>query len=82
MKQLDLILSIVAIVVGFVIAFVLVGTRRTPQAAPAVPKINVTPVMLPPADATFTNSLPGATPGAAGTPTGRRTGKGGAGFRG
>lgn len=83
MKQLDLILSIVAIVVGLVIAFVLVGTRRTPQTAPNVTKINLTPVPLPDAPVAMANQLPGGNNAAASAGAGgRRGGKGGAGFRG
>ena len=76
MKQLDLILSIVAIVIGFVVAFVLVGTRRTPMAAPSVPKIDVSPVALPTAAPVISNGLPGGGGGGAGRMPGRG-GKGG-----
>jgi hypothetical protein len=59
MKQLDLILSIVAIVVGLVVAFVIVGTRRSPGQAPQVKRINIAPVQPPDVPITYAQGLPG-----------------------
>jgi hypothetical protein len=66
MKQLDLILSIVAIVVGLVVAFVIVGTRKSPGIAPAVKHIETAPVALPQVNIPFTNGLPGGSGGGGG----------------
>jgi hypothetical protein len=66
MKQLDLILSIVAIVVGLVVAFVIVGTRKSPGIAPSIKHIETSPVALPQATIPYGNGLPGGSGGGGG----------------
>lgn len=80
MKQLDLILSIVAIVVGLVVAFVIVGTRKPPGVAPTAPHIETAPVALPEVQIPMANGLPGGSKGPASN--GGRRGKGGGGVLG
>ena len=77
MKQLDLILAVSCIVIGFVVVLILLSTKRPPQMAPAVPKINTAPVTLPPGPVVISNGLPGGGGGGMGG-----GGKGKAGFRG
>ncbi|MEA2552136.1 MAG: hypothetical protein QOJ65_312 [Fimbriimonadaceae bacterium] len=76
MKQLDIILSAVAIVIGVVAVIIIIGTKRAPVPAPQVPRINTAEVQLPDAPVAYSNGLPGG--GGGGARMGR--GKGRAGF--
>jgi hypothetical protein len=78
MKQLDLILCAVAIVVGIVGSWVVYAMRPPAQPAPAVKQIDLTPVGLPTGagvDTVYDTHLPGGQGGAMG-----RGGKGKGGF--
>lgn len=75
MKQLDLILCAVAIVIGIVGSWVVWATKQPPAAAPQVKNIDVNPIPVPPASISYSTSLPGGQGGAMG-----RGGKGKAGF--
>jgi hypothetical protein len=66
MKQLDLILCAVAIVIGIIGSWVVYATKPQPQPAPAPKSINLTPATLPQPPIAVTAGLPGAQGGAMG----------------
>ena len=75
MKQLDLILCAVAIVIGIVGSWVVFAMKPQPTPAPAPKQIDLAPATLPPTGLAWDVKLPGAQGGAMG-----RGGKGKGGF--
>ncbi len=78
MKQLDLILCAVAIVIGIVGSWIVWSMRKAPDQAPAVKTIDTTTVTLPPVQPAMSTQLPGASGGAMGRSSGGGKGKFGA----
>ncbi|MES1227717.1 MAG: hypothetical protein ABUL72_03545 [Armatimonadota bacterium] len=81
MKQLDLILCAVAVVIGIVGSWIVWAMRKNPEPAKAPQTIDVSVAQLPNPQPVWTTNLPGASGGAMGR-SGRGGGKRGGGFAG
>jgi len=59
-NQLDLIISVVALILAFIFAGIFYGTKRTITKPPEPTKVNTAALALPTGDVKFANSLPGS----------------------
>jgi hypothetical protein len=66
MKQLDMILCVVAVVVGIVGSYIVWSMKKPAEGVPGARTINTTPAQLPAPVIAYTPGLPGATGGAGG----------------
>ena len=57
-SQLDLIVTVTALVLAAICAIVFMQLRRTPQKLAPVAQVNLAPLVMPAADVKFNNSLP------------------------